>query len=393
MSDTPHRVRIGMVGGGPGAGIAESHRMGIRMDGRFDLVAGVFSRDPDKSAATARRLAIDPARAYTSFEEMAEREAERDDGIEVVSVVTPNESHFAVSRAFLDRGIHVVCDKPLTDNLDDAVALHRLALKRQRLMVLTHNYSAYAMVREAADMVRKGVLGEIRMVQAEHASGWAAGRVEEDAGNKQAAWRTDPDQAGRESMLLDLGTHVHHMVRFVSGLEIESLSAELHTVVPGRRVYDDANVLTRYSNGARGSLWITMAATGQEHGLRFRLIGERASLEWRHEAPGHLYLRHVDGRCEILAQGSAALGPEAAALTRVGLGHPEGFPASFANLYRNVADEIEARREGRHDESAPRLPDSRDGVMGLAFVNAVLASADADGRWVSAAAPLAPSGG
>lgn len=388
MSDTTPRVRIGMVGGGPGAGIAESHRIGIRMDGRFDLVAGVFSRDPEKSAATARRLAIDPARAYTDFEEMAEREAERNDGIEAVSVVTPNSSHYAVSRAFLDRGIHVVCDKPLTDNLDDALALHRLALKRQRLMVLTHNYSAYAMVREAADTVRKGVLGEIRMIQAEHASGWAAGRVEEDAGNKQAAWRTDPDQAGRESMLLDLGTHVHHLVRFVSGLEIEALSAELNTVVPGRRVFDDANVQARFSNGARGALWITMAATGQEHGLRLRLIGERASLEWRHEDPTHLHLRHADGRCEILAQGSIALGAEATTLTRVGLGHPEGFPASFANLYRNLADEIVARRRGRHDDSAAHLPDSHDGVMGLAFVDAVLASADDDGRWVSAAAPL-----
>ncbi|AWN17854.1 Gfo/Idh/MocA family protein [Salinisphaera sp. LB1] len=377
-------IRIGMVGGGPGAGIATAHRAGLRMDGRYDLVAGVFSRDLDKSRQAARELGVDESRVYASYDAMAVAEAAREDGIEAVAVVTPNASHHPVSKVFLEHGIHVICDKPLTDDFDKALELHRLAESRGLVFTLTHNYASHAMVREAARRVRRGDLGTLRMVQGEFASGWAAGEVEREVDNKQAAWRTDPGQAGEASVVYDLGTHIHHLVRYVSGLELESLAADLSTVVPNRRVYDNANVMLRFAGGARGALWITMAATGAEHGLRLRVVGSRASLEWRHEDPHHLQLLYPDGRREVLAQGGATLSADADELTRIGLGHPEGFLESFANIYSEAAEAIAATRTGSRparDELA--YPSTADGVLGLQFVDAVRSSAAADGRWTA----------
>ncbi len=380
------RVRIGMVGGGPGAGIGQAHRIGLRMDARFDLVAGAFSRDAAKSRAMGQRLGIDAQRIYTSYEAMAQRETQREDGIEVVAIVTPNDSHYAIAKTFLGHGIHVVCDKPLTDDLERGLELHRLAQPKDQsknlVLALTHNYANHAMVCQAARMVRDGALGDIRRVQAEFASGWAAEAVEGDADNKQAAWRTDPKQAGRASVILDLGTHVHHLTRFVTGLEIEALASDLATSVPGRQVYDDATVMLRLTNGARGALWISMAATGQEHGLAIRVFGSKAALEWHHEDPHHLVVRHPDGRTETLAQGGATLSDDAQRLTRIGLGHPEGFLESFANIYADIADAIVARRAGRERPSdPPRFATSRDGVLGLQFVAAVCDSFAQGSAW------------
>lgn len=376
-------VRIGMVGGGPGAGIATAHRAGMRLDGRYTLVAGAFSRDRDKSRAAARELGVDESRVYARYTDMAAAEAARDDGIEAVAVVTPNASHYPVSKAFLEHGIHVICDKPITDDLDDALALHALAESRGLVFALTHNYSAHAMVREAAWRVRRGDLGEIRMVQGEFASGWAADEVERETDNKQAAWRTDPTQAGEASVIFDLGTHIHHLVRYVSGLEPAALAADMATVVPGRRVHDNANVMLRFAGGARGALWITMAATGAEHGLRLRVVGAKASLEWRHEDPHHLCLAWPDGRREVLSQGGAGLSDDAASATRIGLGHPEGFLESFANVYSDAATAIAACRDGaRPPRDALGYPGTADGVLGLQFVDAVRQSAAGNGRWV-----------
>jgi len=303
MTKTERKVRIGMVGGGPGAGIAESHRIGMRIDDRFALVAGVFSRSPENSRKTADRLGVAPERSYASFEEMASAEAARADGIEVVTIVTPTDSHFPIAKAFLQAGIHVVCEKPLTDNLDHAVELDRLARDRGLILALTHNYSGYAMVRHAAALVRDGGIGSVRIVQVEHASGWAAGPVE----GRWAGWRTDPAVAGKAGVVFDLGTHAHHLLRFVTGLEVAEVSAELATCVEDREVFDDAHVQLRLTNGARGQLWASMAATGQEHGLRIRVFGSEASLEWRHEDPHHLVVRHHGGPVEVLAQGHAGL--------------------------------------------------------------------------------------
>ncbi|MCH4564257.1 Gfo/Idh/MocA family oxidoreductase [Halomonas sp. EGI 63088] len=377
------RIRIGMVGGGPGAGIAKAHRMGMRLDDRYALVAGVFSRSLEKSRQAAAKLGVDETRVYADFEQMAREEAAREDGIEVVAIVTPNDSHYPVARAFLEAGIHVICDKPMTGDLEEAERLNALAAEKGRVFVLTHNYSAYAMVREAARRVRDGALGELRIAMVEHASGWAASLVEADASNKQAAWRLDPAQSGEESLIFDLGTHAHQLLRFVSGLEVTEVSAELHTCVPGRRVYDDAQVQVRLANGARGTLWASMAATGHEHGLRIRLFGDKASLEWRQMDPHYLTLNYPGGRRETLVQGHDGQSPDQARLTRVGLGHPEGFIESFANLYGDVAEAIHRYREtgqAAHDDLP--LPGSRDGLLGVRFVKAVGESHAAQGRWV-----------
>ncbi len=381
MAEEQRKVRIGMVGGGPGAGIAEAHRIGMRIDDRFALVAGAFSRSPENSRKTAERLGVAAGRSYTSFEEMVPAEAARPDGVEVVAIVTPNDSHFPIARAFLEAGIHVVCEKPLTDRLEHAVELDRLARDRGLILALTHSYSGYAMVRHAARLVRDGAIGSVRIVQVEHASGWAAKRVD----SRQAAWRTDPAVAGRASVVFDLGTHAHHLLRFVTGLEVAELSAELATCVEGRAVFDDAHVQLRLTNEARGQLWASMAATGQEHGLRIRVFGSEASLEWHHEDPHHLVVRRQGGPVEVFAQGHSGLAEEAARVTRVGLGHPEGFLESFANIYREVANAVHALSRGEPYVPDPLgFPTGRDGVLGVAFVEAVCASHENAGRWTPA---------
>lgn len=384
MKAFEQRIRIGMVGGGPGAGIATAHRAGMRLDGRYQLAAGAFSRNPDKAHAAARELNVDPARVYADYADMAAAEAARDDGIEAVAVVTPNASHHPIAKAFLQQGIHVICDKPLTDDFDKALELQRLAQTNGLVFALTHNYACYAMVREAALRVRRGELGTLRMVQGEFASGWAAGDVEAETDNKQAAWRTDPAQAGEASVVYDLGTHIHHLVRYVSGLELQALTADLSTAVPGRRVYDNANVMLRFHGGATGALWVSMAATGAEHGLRLRVVGSKATLEWRHETPQHLHMWYPDGRQEVLSQGGDTLSDEVAALTRIGLGHPEGFLESFANIYSDAAIAIAATRDGQIvSDGQTEFPSVDDGVLGLQFVDCVCASAADGGRWIN----------
>jgi predicted dehydrogenase len=384
MTEKNAKIRIGMVGGGFGAGIGESHRIGMRLDNRYDLLAGSFSRDAARSRAYGLTLDIAPDRLYDSYQAMATAESERADGIEVVSIVTTNESHHAIARAFLERGIAVLCEKPLTPRLGDALDLYQLASDKQLVFALAHNYSAYAMVRQAARMVRDGTLGRVRLVQVEHASGWATEPLEL-GDHKQARWRTDPAISGAASVVYDLGTHAHQLLRFVTALEVTELSAELSTVVPGRRVWDNAQVGLRLSNGATGALWASMAATGQEHGLRIRVFGELVSLEWRHEDPQHLSIRYVDGSVRVLAQGGGGLSADADRLTRAGLGHPEGFLESFANLYTDVAEALLRQRDGEF--AAPGdvgYPTAWDGVMGVRFVESVVASHEAGGRWTDA---------
>ncbi|WP_016915260.1 Gfo/Idh/MocA family protein [Vreelandella stevensii] len=377
------KIRVGMVGGGPGAGIAKAHRMGMRLDNRYELVAGAFSRSREKSQQAADELGVDASRVYENYAQMAQEEGRREDGIEAVVIVTPNDSHYPVSLAFLDAGIHVICDKPMTGDLQEAEQLHALAESRGLVFALTHNYSAYAMVREAAHLVRTGGIGALRIAMVEHASGWAAAKEEDDPNNKQAAWRLDPSQSGTTSLISDLGTHAHQLLRFVSGQEITAVSAELSTCVPGRRVFDDAQLQVRLANGARGSVWVSMAATGHEHGLRIRLFGDKASLEWCQMDPHYLVMKYPDGRRETLVQGHASQSHAQARLTRVGLGHPEGFIESFANLYSDIADVITRyRHTGQAEHPEVPLPNSRDGLLGVRFVSAVETSYQREGRWV-----------
>lgn len=368
------RIRAGMVGGGPGAGIGETHRIAMRMDGRFDLVAGVFSRDAGKSARLGRSLGINAGRIYRSHTEMAEKESKRPDGLDCVAIATPHDSHCEIARAFLGRGIHVICDKPLALTLNDAVEMERLVETSRCVFVLTHNYSGYPMVRQAARMVREGSIGRIRVVQVEHAHGRAIA--------PQRLWRMDPNRAGRASVLFDLGTHAHHIARFVTGLEVTEVAAQLSTATPGRQVYDNAQILLRFSNGATGTLWASMVAVGQEHGLRFRVFGETGSLHWRHEDSHRLKVRHADTSSTVLVAGQIGLAAEAMLHARVGPGHSEGYFAAFANLYSEAANAIETARQSQSPEQQELgFPGVRDGVIGVQFVESAMQSQECGSAW------------
>jgi len=382
------KLRLAMVGGGPGSNIGDTHRRAASFDGRYTLLAGVFASDPARSRAFAESLEIAPDRRYGSWEEMAEREGARKDGVEVVAIMTPNASHHPIAKAFLERGIDVICDKPLTTGLDDALDLLRLARRTGLVFAVTYNYTGYPMVRQAREMIRSGELGAIRLVQVEHASGWAATLLEA-SGHKQATWRTTPSIAGKSAVVGDIGTHAHHLARFVTGLEVTELSAELSTVVPGRKSDDNAHVKLRFTNGARGLMWVSMAATGNLHGQRIRVFGEKASLEWIQEQPEQLHLRPLDGPHRVLSRGCGYLSAAAQRATRLWPGHPEGFLEAFANLYAGAADAVLARRDDAPlDRSALSFPTVEDGVLGVKFVEAAVESSRRDGAWVDATVDL-----
>jgi len=377
-----------MVGGGPGSNIGDTHRRAAGFDGRYTLLAGVFASDPARSRAFAESLEIAPDRRYGSWEEMAEREGARKDGVEVVAIMTPNASHHPIAKAFLERGIDVICDKPLTTALDDALDLLRLARRTGLVFAVTYNYTGYPMVRQAREMIRSGELGAIRLVQVEHASGWAATLLEA-SGHKQATWRTTPSIAGKSAVVGDIGTHAHHLARFVTGLEVTELSAELSTVVPGRKSDDNAHLKLRFTNGARGLMWVSMAATGNLHGQRIRVFGEKASLEWIQEQPEQLHLRPLDAPHRVLSRGCGYLSAAAQRATRLWPGHPEGFLEAFANLYAGAADAVLARRDDAPlDRSALSFPTVEDGVLGVKFVEAAVESSRRDGAWVDATVDL-----
>ena len=388
MGNARRKLRLAMVGGGPGSNIGDTHRRAASFDGRYTLLAGVFASDPARSRAFAESLEIAPERRYGSWEEMAEREGVRKDGVEVVAIMTPNASHHPIAKAFLERGIDVICDKPLTTGLDDALDLLRLARRTGLVFAVTYNYTGYPMVRQAREMIRSGELGAIRLVQVEHASGWAATLLEA-SGHKQATWRTNPSIAGKSAVVGDIGTHAHHLARFVTGLEVTELSAELSSVVPGRKSDDNAHVKLRFTNGARGLMWVSMAATGNLHGQRIRVFGEKASLEWIQEQPEQLHLRPLDGPHRVLSRGCGYLSAAAQRATRLWPGHPEGFLEAFANLYAGAADAVLARRDDAPlDRSALSFPTVEDGVLGVKFVEAAVESSRRDGAWVDATVDL-----
>ncbi len=378
------KIRLAMVGGGPGSNIGETHRYAARYHERFALVAGVFASDAERSRDFAAALDIAPDRRYGSWQEMAEQEARRDDGIETVSIMTPNNSHYAIAKAFLEHGVDVICDKPLTTEVEHAVELMRLARRSGLVFGVTYCYSGYPMVRQAREMVRSSELGHIRLVQVEHASGWASTLLEAQ-GHKQALWRTTPGVAGKSSVVGDLGTHAHHLARFITGLEITEISAELSSLVPGRQADDNAHIKLRFSNGARGLMWASMVAAGHWHGLRIRVYGEKGSLEWVQEQPNELVLRLADGHHHTLTRGFDWLSPAAQRASRLWPGHPEGYVAAFANLYSDIADAVLARRDGVvADPLAYLFPTVEDGVLGVMFVDAAVASHQQEGRWVQA---------
>ncbi|MEX3811363.1 Gfo/Idh/MocA family protein [Paraburkholderia sp. BR13439] len=374
------RLRLGMVGGGQGAFIGAVHRIAARLDDRFELVAGALSSDPERARASAVEAGI--ARSYADWREMARAEAARDDGIDAVAIVTPNHLHAPVATAFLEAGIHVICDKPLAVSLAEGEALAKLAQSSKRLFAVTHTYSGYPLVRHARDLVERGELGEIRVVQVEYAQDWLAEPLETGGANKQAGWRTDPALAGPAGCLGDIGTHAYQLAAFVTGMMPRALSAELHTFVPGRRIDDHVQAMLRYANGARGMLWASQVASGAENALRLRVYGTKAGLAFDQEEPNALWFTPLGGAAERLTR-ARVKSAVAAHATRVPAGHPEGYLEAFAQLYKDAALQIDALNEGRAPPAESLLLTTvDDGVDGLRFIEAVLKSSAGDGRWV-----------
>jgi predicted dehydrogenase len=378
------RIRLGMVGGGQGAFIGAVHRLAARMDDQYALVAGALSSDETRARISGEELGLAPDRIYSDFREMAKREAKRNDGIEAVSIVTPNHLHFPVSKAFMEAGIHVICDKPLVHTSREAKALMELEKKRGLIFALTHNYSGYPMIRQAREMVQTGVLGEIRVVQAEYPQDWLTTKLE-DEGHKQAGWRTDPKITGIGGCVGDIGTHAYQLACFVSGLTLEALSADLSTFVKGRKVDDNVHIMLRFKGGAKGMLWASQVAPGNENGLRLRVYGTKGGLDWTQADPNYLWFTPFGQPKQLITRGGAGSGAAAARVTRVPPGHPEGYLEGFANIYTEVARAIRAKRDGRKSwDKDVQFPGLEDGAKGVAFIEAAVKSSKSNGKWVKA---------
>ncbi|MBX8825965.1 Gfo/Idh/MocA family oxidoreductase [Ochrobactrum sp. SFR4] len=382
MGNAAHRIRLGMVGGGQGAFIGAVHRIAARIDDQYELVAGALSSDPARAGASAQELGISSERSYASFEEMALAESQRPDGIEAVAIVTPNHLHGAAARAFLAAGIHVICDKPLTTTVSEAEQLVETVQQSGKIFVLTHNYSGYPMIRQAREMVANGDLGDIRVVQAEYAQDWLTERSEL-SGNKQAEWRTDPKRSGAGGAIGDIGTHAYHLAGFVSGLEAEAVLAQLTSFVEGRALDDDVQIMLRYKGGARGMLWASQVAVGNENGLKLRVYGSKGGLEWSQSDPNYLWFTRFGEPKQLIARGGAGAGASAARVTRIPGGHPEGYLEGFATIYTEAARAIRAARNGEKPDAAVLFPTVEDGLEGMRFIEASVASSKAGNVWTN----------
>jgi len=370
------RIKLGMVGGGNDAFIGGVHRIASRIDDRYELVAGALSSTPEKAQASGKALGI--ARIYDDFKQMAIREARLKNGIEAVSIVTPNHMHYAAAREFLKRGIHVICDKPLTSTLADARKLVKAAERSDALFVLTHNYTGYPMVRQARQMVLRGEIGKIRVVQVEYPQDWLT--KQEDF--KQAKWRTDPARSGAGGSTGDIGTHAHNLARFVTGLEVESLAADLDAFVPGRQVDDNGHVMLRFEGGAKGMLWCSQVAPGNENALRIRVYGEAGGLEWAQEDPNYLWHTPFGELKRVITRNGSGAGDAATRISRVPPGHPEGYLEGFANIYSEAAEAIVAHREGKGPAAEVMYPTIKDGLKGVEFIDACVRSSARNAAWV-----------
>ncbi|NOC83909.1 Gfo/Idh/MocA family protein [Ruegeria sp. HKCCD6428] len=370
------RIRLGMVGGGNDAFIGGVHRIAARLDDKFELVAGALSSTPEKSRESGEALGLE--RVYDDFKQMAMREARLKSGIEAVSIVTPNHVHYAAAREFLKRGIHVICDKPLTSTLGDAKKLVKTAENSNALFILTHNYTGYPMVRQAREMVANGDIGKIRVVQVEYPQDW----LTEPQDFKQAEWRTDPERSGAGGSTGDIGTHAYNIACFVTGLRAESLAADLQAFVPGRQVDDNAHVLLRFQGGARGMLWSSQVAPGNENALRLRVYGERGGIEWAQEDPNYLWFTPYGESKRLITRNGVGAGDAANRLSRVPPGHPEGYLEGFANIYGEAAEAILAFRNGSLPDASVVYPTVRDGLEGVRFVAACVQSSARNSAWV-----------
>jgi predicted dehydrogenase len=375
------KIRLGMVGGGEGAFIGAVHRLAARMDGHYELVAGALSATPEKARRSGEALGLAPERVYPDYEAMAKAEAARPDGIEAVAIVTPNHVHAGPTYAFLKAGIHVICDKPLTLSLAEARKMKDAVEQSGRIFALTHNYTGYPLVRRAREMVKAGDLGEIRLIQVEYPQDWLTGPTE-TTGNKQAEWRVDPARSGAGGALGDIGTHAYNLADYVGGIELSELAAELTSFGAGRKLDDNVQIMLRYANGARGALWASQVAPGNENGLRLRIYGTKGSLVWVQANPNEMLFSPLGQSTRIVTRGGPDAGEAAARVTRIPPGHPEGYLEGFANIYSEVALAIKAARSGTKPPEGVHFPTIEDGVKGLAFVEAAVKSSKANGAWV-----------
>jgi len=377
--DTNRRIRLGMVGGGSDAFIGGVHRIASRIDDRFELVAGALSSTPERAQQSGRELGLSEGRIYDDYKAMAIREARLKSGIEAVSIVTPNHVHYLAAREFLKRGIHVICDKPLTSTLQDAKKLVKAAQESKALFVLTHNYTGYPMVRQAREMIANSELGNIRVVQVEYAQDW----LTEEQHFKQADWRTDPARSGAGGCTGDIGTHAFNLACFIIGQDVESLAADIQAFVDGRQVDDNAHVMLRFNGGAKGMLWASQVAPGNENALRIRVYGDKGGIEWAQEDPNYLWHTPYGQPKQLITRNGAGSGEAAARMSRIPAGHPEGYLEGFANIYSEAADAILATREGKPISGDVIFPTVEDGLKGVRFVDACVRSSSRNSAWVT----------
>jgi predicted dehydrogenase len=375
------RIRLGMVGGGEGAFIGAVHRIASRLDDHYELVAGALSSTPDKARRSGEALGLAADRIYDDYESMAEAEAKRSGGIEAVAIVTPNHMHAGPTYAFLKAGVHVICDKPLTVSLAEGKKMKAAVDKSDRIFALTHNYTAYPLVRRMREMAQGGELGEIRLVQVEYPQDWLAGPTE-TKGNTQAEWRVDPKRSGAGGALGDIGTHAFNLADFVTGLELAELSADPSRFGKGRILDDNAQIMLRYANGARGALWVSQVASGEENELRLRIYGTKGGVNWLQSNPNRMIWTPLGKSARIVTRGGPDSGETAARVTRVPPGHPEGYLEGFATIYSEVALAIKAARTGKKPPKGVMFPTIDDGMKSLAFVEAAVKSGKANAKWV-----------
>ena len=381
----PRKLRMGMVGGGRGAFFGAVHRMAARLDGEIELVAGCFSADPAKSRASGADLHLDPARVYGTYEEMVARESAlpADQRIDFISIVTRNNTHFPVAKAFLEAGFHVVCDKPLCFSLAEGRKLREVVRRTGRVFALTHNYTGYPMVKEAREWVRTGRLGQLLKVVVEYPQGYAIAALEARKVSRIANWRMDPNVSGVSNCMGDIGTHAHNLARYITGLEVEEICAELSTFIPGRLLDDDGNCLVRFSQGVKGILFASQISSGEENNLNIRVFGTKGSLQWFQENPNELIFKKADAPQQVHRRGNGYLGAATRGASRTPFAHPEGFIEAFANIYRAaavaIADSIAGRKapKGGYD-----FPTVDDGLAGMAFIETAVKSGRAGAKWV-----------
>ena len=373
------RLRLAVIGGGPGSFIGAMHRQSARLDDRYEIVTGILTSDPERSKQAGKELGFASNRLYADVTEMLDAEVARRDGIDAVAIMTPNDSHYDYSMAALERGIDVICDKPMTNTIQEAESLHQKVQETGLVFCLTHNYTGYPMVRQAKAMVMDGQLGTIRLVQVEYVQG---GKADETKTFSPDNWKFDPVRGGPSRVMGDIGTHAHNLTRFITGLEVDEVAAEIGAIVPNRVIHDFGGALLRFNNGARGSFWVTQAAAGVENCLRIRVSGNQGTLEWMQEIPQALTFKPLQGPSQNRTLNGPGTLPLSARSTRLVAGHPEGFPDGFANIYSDAAEAIAARRSGKQaDPLAMYFPNAWDGLLGVRFVDAVIKSSDANGQW------------